>query len=190
MLGRSREQLRFDTNRIVAILKEHEKILVDGFDQSRFCKIKKRRASSNPNSHQIVRSNVNQTNVSNSSLSSMRVPVTTTSASPTFDEPTSEPNYLRLVENTTPRSHLQQPSLDPTAASPSSVTEKETVVSTPLQINLEFRNEEELSCGQKITAMNIVVSLQATLYSCIISQCEGNNNKPFLCFQSFYKYSE
>ena len=30
---RSREQLRFDTNRIVSILKEHEKILVDGFDR-------------------------------------------------------------------------------------------------------------------------------------------------------------
>merc|ERR1719270_2505277 len=43
--SRSREQLRFDTNRIVAILKEHEKILVDRFDQNRFCKIKKRRAS-------------------------------------------------------------------------------------------------------------------------------------------------
>ena len=29
---RAREQARFDTNRIVAILKEHEQILMDGFD--------------------------------------------------------------------------------------------------------------------------------------------------------------
>ena len=119
--------------------------MVDGFDQNRFCKIKKRRASSNPNSHQSTRSPTNQTYVSNSSQSSIRALETTTSASPTFDEPTSEPNSLRLVGKTTPRSHLQQLSLDPTAASPSSVTEKEPVVSTPLQINLEFRNEEELS---------------------------------------------
>ena len=30
---RAREQARFDTNRIVAILKEHEQILMDGFDR-------------------------------------------------------------------------------------------------------------------------------------------------------------
>ena len=32
---RSREQLRFDTNRIEAILREHEKILVQGFEGAR-----------------------------------------------------------------------------------------------------------------------------------------------------------
>ena len=143
--SRSREQLRFDTNRIVAILKEHEKILVDGFDQNRFCKIKKRRASFGMNSLQSTKSNANQTIRMNLTQSSLMPPITTTSSSPTFDEPTSEANYLLLVEKTTPRSHSNEPYLDPTLASPSSVTEREPDVSTPLQINLEFRNEEYLS---------------------------------------------
>ena len=124
-------------------MKEHEKILVDGFDQNRFCKIKKRRASFN--SHQNVKIHNNVTIVSNSSNSSLVVPDTTTSPPPTFDEPTSETNNLGLVENTTPRSHLKQSQLNPSLAKSSAVAESDPIVSTPLQINLEFRSEEDLS---------------------------------------------
>ena len=97
------------------------------------------------NSLQNTKSNVNQTIRMNLTQSSLMAPITTTSSSPTFDEPTSEANYLRLEEKTTPRSHSHEPYLDPTLASPSSVTEQEPDESTPLQINLEFRNEEDLS---------------------------------------------
>ena len=117
--------------------------MVDGFDQNRFCKIKKRRASFHSN--QNVKVHNNATIVSNTSHSSLVVPDTTTSSAPTFDEPTSEANYLSSVENTTPRSHLKQSHFNPSLAQSSSVTETDPTVSTPLQISLEFRNEEDLS---------------------------------------------
>ena len=90
-----------------------------------------------------MRNNLNKTfsvNVSpQSNLSS------TTTPSPKFSEHTSEPNYLPLVEETS-RSHLQPQEDAEVTTNPTFIsTAKVPVVSTPLEINLEFRNEEELS---------------------------------------------
>jgi hypothetical protein len=90
-----------------------------------------------------LRNNLNKT-FSLNVTSHSNLPSTTT-PSPKFSEHTIEPNYLRLVEETT-RSHLQQQNAAEVTTNPTFIsTAKEPAVSTPLQINLEFRNEEELS---------------------------------------------
>ena len=106
--------------------------------------MKKRRAphsnSLNVKNHLSFDSNIHHSSVTNKT---QRLWPSTTTSSPTVDEPTSEPNYLGLVEDTS-RSH-KEAFVDITTTKPSHLsTVIDSDMSTPLEISLDFRNEEDL----------------------------------------------
>ena len=142
----SREQLRFDTNRIVAILKEHEKILVDGFDQNRICKMKLRRNSQMEFANKIIMNSASSQmslNINNSLNTPHLFSTTTTPIPATSNTNSSDDDHNRMQLMTTPPpSRALVDVVTQSAAQISSVNRNES--STPLHLNLEFKNAEQL----------------------------------------------
>ena len=129
-------------------MKEHEKILVDGFDQNRFCKLKKRRVpSSNTPSLLSSNSSVENTLKPNTTLNTSQIfSSSTTTPSPKIAESTHATNHFRTTDEAHV-SHNVKAFVDPTVEVPNdSLAVKNTkVLNSPLKIDLQFKHEEVLS---------------------------------------------
>ena len=129
-------------------MKEHEKILVDGFDQNRFCKLKKRRVpSSNTPSLLSSNSSVENTLQPNTTLNTSQIySSSTTTSSPKIAESTHETNHFQITDE----AHVSQnvkPTVNPTTEVPNNslAVENTKVLNSPLKIDLQFKHEEVLS---------------------------------------------
>ena len=142
---RSREQLRFDTNRIVAILKEHEKIMVDGFDQNRICRMKLRKHSLLPSANDRNASSPSTLLNTTTTLAPVPVPLSTTQIpklSTSSKLITTTPTTQTLVGTPPKKQTFESPEQDL-----SNTNDNDTTTSTvaPLELHLEFKNDEMLS---------------------------------------------
>ena len=129
-------------------MKEHEKILVDGFDQNRFCKLKKRRVpSSNTPSLLPSNSSVENTLKPNTTLNTSQIfSSSTTTPSPKIAESTHATNHFRTTDEAHV-SHNVKAFVDPTVEVPNdSLAVRNTkILNSPLKIDLQFKHEEVLS---------------------------------------------
>ena len=129
-------------------MKEHEKILVDGFDQNRFCKLKKRRVpSSNTPSLLSSNSSVENTLKPNTTLNTSQIYLSsTTTPSPKIADSTHDTNHFRTTDEAHV-SHNVKAFVDPTVEVPNdSLAVRNTkILNSPLKIDLQFKHEEVLS---------------------------------------------
>ena len=129
-------------------MKEHEKILVDGFDQNRFCKLKKRRVPSSNNPSLLPNnSSVENTLKPNTTLNTSQIfSSSTTTPSPKIAESTHATNHFRTTDEAHV-SHNVKAFVDPTVEVPNdSLAVRNTkILNSPLKIDLQFKHEEVLS---------------------------------------------
>ena len=129
-------------------MKEHEKILVDGFDQNRFCKLKKRRLPSSNNPSLLPNnSSVENTLKPNTTLNTSQIfSSSTTTPSPKIAESTHATNHFRTTDEAHV-SHNVKAFVDPTVEVPNdSLAVRNTkILNSPLKIDLQFKHEEVLS---------------------------------------------
>ena len=129
-------------------MKEHEKILVDGFDQNRFCKLKKRRVPSSNNPSLLPNnSSVENTLQPNTTLNTSQIfSSSTTTPSPKIAESTHATNHFRTTDEAHV-SHNVKAFVDPTVEVPNdSLAVRNTkILNSPLKIDLQFKHEEVLS---------------------------------------------
>ena len=129
-------------------MKEHEKILVDGFDQNRFCKLKKRRVPFS-NTPSLLSSNSSVENTLKPNATQNTSPIyssSTTTPSPKIAESTHATNHIRTTDEAHV-SHNVKAFVDPTVEVPNdSLAVKNTkILNSPLKIDLQFKHEEVLS---------------------------------------------